>query len=279
MTQSAAMDGGWEALHADEEGAGPPVLLVHGQPGLGTDWERVAGDLVTDHRVISPDRPGYGRSGVAPASMRENAELLADLLAGRQASPAVVVGHSYGGGIAILMAAHRPEVVRGLVLLGSVGVGGSINGFDHVLAMPRIGEVLSGVGLLTFGRVLPHLRPLARRLPDPVADRLRVGLPDERYAASVTRLGLRMLRTFVAEQRSLIAELDDVEKVLGSLRVPTSVLTGSWDVVVPPSVSADIAAAVPGAELVTIAREGHFLARDVPHLVTEAVRNVERRAG
>ncbi|HZU78794.1 MAG TPA: alpha/beta hydrolase, partial [Acidimicrobiales bacterium] len=106
------MDGGWEALHVDDAGTGAPVLLVHGQPGLGTDWELVVEDLLGDHRVLTPDRPGYGRSQQAPVSMRENADLLADMLAARAAAPAVVVGHSYGGGIAILMAAHRPEVVR-----------------------------------------------------------------------------------------------------------------------------------------------------------------------
>jgi pimeloyl-ACP methyl ester carboxylesterase len=210
--------------------------------------------------------------------MAENAALLGQLLAGRGAAPAVVVGHSYGGGIAVLLAVARPELVRGLVLVGSVGEAGSVNGFDHLLALPAVGTFVSALGLLTLGRVLPRLRPLAALLPEQAGARLRAGLPDQQYAASVSRLGLRMCRSFVAEQRSLIMEIRDVEQALRRLRVPTSILTGTLDMVVPPSVALSMAATVAGAELVTVARAGHFLPRDAPRVVVEAVRRVEARA-
>jgi pimeloyl-ACP methyl ester carboxylesterase len=229
--------------------------------------------------VLAPDRPGYGRSGEEPMSMAGNAEVLAELLRHRAAGPAVVVGHSYGGGLSVLMAVHHPEVVRGLVLVGSVGDAGSVNGFDHMLALPAVGELLSALGLLTMGRVLPRLRPVARLLPDRAAARLRASLPDQRYAASVTRFGLRMCRSFVAEQRSLIAEIGDVQRALPAVSVPTSVVVGTWDTVVPPRVAASVAAAVPHAELVTVARGGHFLPRDAPGVVAGAVRRMEARTG
>ncbi len=272
MQQSPPM--GPEPLHAGDAGSGPPVLLVHGQPGLGTDWEWVVERLLADHRVITPDRPGYGESGPRALSMGDNAEALAGLLVERRAAPAVVVGHSYGGGIAALLAARHPELVRGLVLLGSVGPAGSVSSFDHLLATPALGEAITAAGLFTVGRLLPRLRPLGHLLPGEVADRLRAGLPDRRYAASVTRLGLRMVRTFLAEQRFLLEELGDVERALPDIAVPTVVMTGAWDVIVPPEVAADIAAAIHGAELVTVARTGHFLARDVPEHVARAVRRV-----
>jgi pimeloyl-ACP methyl ester carboxylesterase len=87
-----------------------------------------------------------------------------------------------------------------------------------------------------------------------------------------------MCRSFVAEQRSLIMEIRDVEQALRRLRVPTSILTGTLDMVVPPSVALSMAATVAGAELVTVARAGHFLPRDAPRVVVEAVRRVEARA-
>lgn len=273
------MDARWQRLHVAERGAGPPVLLVHGQPGLCTDWDPVTDLVARDHQVLVPDRPGYGASGTEPLGMAENAALLADLLRARAPGPAVVVGHSYGGGVATLLAAGHPDAVRGLVLVGSVGVAGSVNGFDHVLAWPAVGEVVSAVGLLTMGRLLPRLRPLARVLPDGAGDRLRAGLPDRQYAAGVSRQGLRMCRSFVAEQRSLLAEIADVELALTRVVAPTVVITGSWDVVVPPTVAVSMAATVPHAELVVVARTGHFVPRDAPHAVADAVRRVEERAG
>lgn len=277
MATSAAMTGRWERLFVTERGAGPSVLLVHGQPGVGADWDPVTARLDTDHRVIVPDRPGYGESAKEPLSMADNAEVLAELLDEHRAAPAVVVGHSYGGGIAVLLAARHPDAVRGLVLVGTVGDAASVNGLDHVLAMPVVGETLSAFGLVTLGRILPRLRPYTRLLPDRTGARLRASLPDRRYAATVSRQGLRMCRSFVSEQRSLLAEIGAVEGALGELRVPTSVVTGTWDNVVPPKVAASVAAQVPGAELVSVAGVGHFLPRDAPGAVAEAVRRVQAR--
>ena len=267
------------SLHVAESGAGPPVLLVHGQPGLCTAWDPVTRLLDDDHRLLVPDRPGYGKSGRIPLGMGENADVLAELLHSRGGAPAVVVGHSYGGGVALLLAARHPEVVGGLVLAGSVGRADSVNGVDHVLALPALGEVLSAAGLVTVGRLLPHLRPLTRLLPDGAAARLRAGLPDRQYAAGISRQGLRLARSFVAEQRSLVAEIGDVERALAAVSVPCAVVTGSWDVIVPPSVAGAIAATIPAAELVIVARAGHFLPRDAPGVLAAAVRRVEARAG
>jgi len=270
----------WESLLATERGAGPPVLLVHGQPGSAADWDPVV-DVVArgtaSPRLLVVDRPGYGTSTVRPTSMAENAEMLADLLVACSAAPAVVVGHSYGGGIALLMAARRPDVVSGLVLVSSVGPAGSVNGVDHVLALPAIGELLSAAGLFTVGRVLPRMRALSTHMRGTLAERLRATLPDERYGAELSRSGVRMWRTFLVEQRSLLAEIGDVASAVSRVTVPTTVVTGTWDVVVPPAVAAALASQVPGAELVALAGVGHFPARDAPRGLGRAIeRTLER---
>src|ERR1700682_5580741 len=91
-----------------DRGRGDPVLLVHGQPGLGSDWDPVA-ERLPDHRLLIGDRPGFGRSGHETLSSEGNAEVLADIVSERVAAPVTVVGHSYGGGVAILLAARHPE--------------------------------------------------------------------------------------------------------------------------------------------------------------------------
>jgi pimeloyl-ACP methyl ester carboxylesterase len=264
-------------LSVVDEGRGPVVLALHGQPGLGSDWDTVLPRLADDHRVLVPDRPGYGLTGGEAMGMAANADLLADMLVERRAAPATVVGHSYGGGIAILLAARRPEVVSGLVLVGSVGRADSVNVVDHVLALPWAGEAITAAGLLTLGRVLPRLRGLASHVPGRRLAWLEASLPDRHFGDVASRFGRQIWRSFVVEQRALMREIGDVEAALNEVRVPTVVITGTWDVVVPASVAASVAAAVPGAELVTVARTGHFVPRDAPGVVARAVRSVEAR--
>ncbi len=264
-------------LFVADRGRGAPVLFVHGQPGLGSDWDEVAARL-PDHRVLVVDRPGYGRSGPDVLSIEGNAQLLAELVTERQAAPVTVVGHSYGGGVAIELAASRPELVAGLVLVGSIGRADSLNVLDHLLAAPVMGEALSAAGLFTLGHVLPRVRQLVGAQHHGALQWLRATLPDERYDRVSAQRGRQVWRSFVAEQRSLVREIGVVEGALGSVRAPTTVISGTWDVVVPPSVSACIAASIPGSELVGVARTGHFVPRDAPEVVAAAVRTVEARA-
>jgi pimeloyl-ACP methyl ester carboxylesterase len=231
-----------------------------------------------DHRLLVPDRPGYGRSGREAGGIEDNAEVLGQLLVERGAAPAIVVGHSYGGGVAILLAARHPTLVSGLVLVGSIGRADSVNGLDRVLALPVVGEAVSAAGLFTLGHVLPRIRHVAGDRPGPRLAWLRASLPDGAYVGLSSHLGRRVWRTFVAEQRALLREIGTVETALNAVRAPTIVVSGAWDLVVPPSVSASVAAAVSGAELVTVAGVGHFVPRDAPDVVVSAVRRLAARS-
>lgn len=277
MPTSQDLDHGEQRLSVSDRGHGKAVLFVHGQPGLGADFDAVAA-LLEDHRILAPDRPGYGSSGDRALSMEQNAHLLSDLLQARGAVPATVVGHSYGGGVAILLAAQRPELVSGLVLVGSVGRADSINTLDHLLAAPLVGETLSAAGLYTLGRVLPKLRGLASLAPRDLLERARIVLPDSRYLEVASQRGRQTWRSFVVEQRALLKEIGAVESSLKQIHLPTTVVAGSWDVVVPPIVAASIAATIGGSELIIVQRIGHFVPRDAPKVVADAVTSVEAQA-
>jgi len=260
-----------------DRGRGHPVLLVHGQPGLGSDWDPVAQRL-SDHRLLIVDRPGYGRSGDETLTIAQNAEVLANIVVEREATPVTVVGHSYGGGVAIVLAARRPELVSGVVLVGSIGRADSLNVLDRLLAAPALGEVLSAAGFFAFGQLLPRVLHAVGSRRHGALDWLRASLPADRYEQMSGKRGHQVWRSFVTEQRTLVREIGVVEAALGSVRAPTVVVSGTWDLVVPPSVSARIAASIPGSELVSVARNGHFVPRDAPDVVASAVRRVEARA-
>jgi 2-succinyl-6-hydroxy-2,4-cyclohexadiene-1-carboxylate synthase len=101
-------------LHAEVDGAGPRLVLLHGFTQTRCCWGRIATDLATDHEVVRVDAPGHGRSAEVLAGLRTGARLIADV-GGR----GCYVGYSMGGRFALHVALAHPELVTGLVLVGA----------------------------------------------------------------------------------------------------------------------------------------------------------------
>lgn len=107
-------------LHVYRYGPDGPirVLAVHGLTGHGKRWQTWATRHLPDVTVAAPDLLGHGRSSWdAPWTIDANVDALAALLGADGGQPAVVVGHSFGGAIALNLAAARPDLVDALVLL------------------------------------------------------------------------------------------------------------------------------------------------------------------
>jgi len=259
------------AMATIDRGEGPTVLLLHGQPGTGASWDPVTERLASRARVLAPDRPGYGDSRGEARGVSDNAEAAARLLEERRAGPAVVVAHSWAGGAAVLLADRRPDLVRGLVLVGAACTPDSLDVTDRLLVVPVLGEVMTVAGLLALGEVLPRVRRLAPRVPTRHRDRFRSALPDQGVLGGERGALGRHRRTFVTEQRALVEELGRVTGALGRLRVPTVVVAGEWDLVVRPAAARTLADAVDGAELVLLPGAGHFVARDAPDVLVAVV--------
>ena len=102
-------------LYTVERGEGPPVLLIH---GFGTNtftWRHISPDLARDHKVIAVDLKGFGRSD-KPFDERyaasDQAELLTQLILERDLHDLTIVGHSFGGGVALLLALEADTRLR-----------------------------------------------------------------------------------------------------------------------------------------------------------------------
>jgi pimeloyl-ACP methyl ester carboxylesterase len=121
VTAGATGADGVVSLWADEAGPvdAPLIALIHGSMDRSSGMLKLGRRLDTTHRVARYDRRGYGRSVDAhgrhpgPFDMGHQVADLLEVLAGR---PAVLVGHSYGGNVALATAAHHPHLVRGVVV-------------------------------------------------------------------------------------------------------------------------------------------------------------------
>ncbi len=109
-----------DPLHTYRYGPSRPaqILGVHGLTGHGRRWETLSNDHLPEFSVLAPDLIGHGRSTwAAPWTIEANVAALAALLDAEGGGPVLVVGHSFGGAVALSLAAARPELVSGLVLL------------------------------------------------------------------------------------------------------------------------------------------------------------------
>ena len=107
-----------------EGGDGSPIVLLHGPGEYGAKWLRVVPDLVTTHRVIAPDLPGHGTSGVMDGSV-DPEDILAwldDLIECTCPSPPALVGQLLGGAIAARYAGLRSERISSLILVDALGL-------------------------------------------------------------------------------------------------------------------------------------------------------------
>ena len=118
-----------DVLHVHRYGppTAPQILAIHGLTGHGQRWRTLATRYLSEFAIVAPDLLGHGRSSwAAPWTLDANVAALAGLLDVEAEAPVLVVGHSFGGAVALNLAAARPDLVAGLVLLDpAVGLDGA----------------------------------------------------------------------------------------------------------------------------------------------------------
>lgn len=229
-----------------------PVLLLHGQPGSAADWTQVIAALGNETQTIAIDRPGWDGATRA-TDLSGNAEVAVGALDRRQTQRATVVGHSLGAGIAAWIAVHYPERVRALVLAAPAANTASLTHVDQFLATPLAGPLVSSGILASTSAALrfgPFRHSLVRRLSLDDRQLLTLG----RHLAWPAAW-----RAFAIEQRALITQLPQLDAELCRIAVPTVIVAGAHDRIVPAAAARALATQIPGAELVLLAGAGHLL--------------------
>jgi pimeloyl-ACP methyl ester carboxylesterase len=241
-------------------GAGPAVVLVHGTPGSWRQLVPVAEDLSAAHTVVLPSRPGYGLTPLGTGrTPPEQAGAFAALLDAVAVDRAVVVGVSGGGPSATAFAARHHDRTAGLVLCCPLASDRfTVPTAMRVAVLPGLGEVLSAAARWHRRRQLadPDAREqlILKELPagevDMIDDAMRAEV--ERFFRSHLDAppGLGGFRNDLAQARARVP-------ITGPVLVPTLVMHGDVDTVVPVDHGRAYADAIPGAELVVLAGAGH----------------------
>lgn len=203
-----------------EQGAGEPVVLIHGFTRSAATWATsgFTADLARDHRVIALDCRGHGRSG-RPADPTAYGSHMADdvirLLDRLNVDAAQIVGHSMGGRIALRLAASRPDRIRSAVLIASGGTFIPKTGEADPMPIETVARSLESGG--GFGPLFKAILPSDRSL-----SRWQLWLLDRAIAAT------NDARVLAAVARSYVGlTVSDAE--LATLPVPVSVVVGSAD--------------------------------------------------
>ena len=259
-------------ISVEELGAGTTVILVHGIPGSGATWRTVADLLASHHRVLVPDLVGFGATGRNPpiAELRADAQAkaLAAALDRRDLHGATIVGHDFGGPVALRLLDHRPHLVGGLGLL-------STNTFaDTAIPFPLSSVVWPGVGpvasRMLFSR--PSLRLLTRRMVG--TPRLRLD-PRTYIGDSAQARAIRLI--FTDSLVNLAERYRPLEAILSTVTVPAAVIWGDRDPFFPLAHGRRTAAAL-GVELRVLAGAGHALPEERPDEVAELITELVGRS-
>jgi len=240
-------------------GDGPALLLLHGVTTSSQTWEGVAASLSEHFTLIAPDLMGHGESAAPRGdySLGAHASSARDLLTALGHQRATVVGHSLGGGIAMQFAYQFPERCERLVLVSSGGLGRDVHLILRAAALPGADYVLP---VLTDSRVVGLGRGLGgvlRRIglaPSGDIDVLARGFSSLDNGAS-RQAFLHTIRSVIDPGGQRVSAGD---RLALAARMPTLIVWGEQDSIIPLTHGEAAHAAMPGSRLERFPGAGHM---------------------
>ncbi len=240
-------------------GSGPPLLLIHGIGDSSQTWDSVLPELARRHLVIAPDLLGHGASDKPRADYAAAAYAngVRDLLGVLGIERVTLVGHSLGGGVAMQFAYQFPDKTERMVLVSTGGAGRHVSPLLRAATLPGAELAISALRLpgarLAVGAAMSVLELLDTGLGVDAPDLRRMvdALPD----ATARTAFIRTLRSVVDRRGQVVTMLDRCYLVRG---MPTLLVWGSRDSVLPIGHAYQARAAMPGSRLEVFDGAGHF---------------------
>jgi pimeloyl-ACP methyl ester carboxylesterase len=239
-------------------GQGQAILLIHGIAGSSNAWREVMPVLARHYTVIAPDLLGHGESAkpTGDYSLGACANVLRDFLGILGITRVTVVGQSFGGGVAMQFCYQNPESCERLVLVDSGGLGRDVSWLLRFMTYPG-SEYLMPVIFPSFVRgpgdsLTRLLRSWGVRLP-----RL-----EEMWRSYASLTDVANRPSFIRTIRSVVdpggQSVSAMDRLYLTQQVPTMIVWGDQDAIIPVSHAYAAHEAIPGSRLELIPDAGHF---------------------
>jgi pimeloyl-ACP methyl ester carboxylesterase len=267
---------GKEIHYVEQPGHGVPIVLLHGQPGTFKDFEKVTPELPGLH-LISIDRPGYGWSRGGWLPYQDEIDLVHELLAQLKLAPAILVGQSFGGSLALGVARRYPQDVAKMILVAPAA-GGTRSTTQDLLQARFIlfshWPVVRTVIDVTVGDVIKRVSATAAATnafaPEPV---------DPVYERRLLSVNMTPGNLDALAYEEL--EFDDISRWLdenvAQIRVPSVIIGALGDQLVAIDDVRRLADQLAGSELITV-DGNHMITYTHPDVVAAQIRQAATRA-
>ncbi len=253
-------------------GSGPVLLLLHGLGCDHTTWLPVVDQLAKRYTVIAPDLLGHGQSAKPRAdySVGGYANGMRDLLTVLGIDKVTVVGHSFGGGVAMQFAYQYPERTERMMLVASGGLGPEVSPAIRAITTPGYHQVMGALTLPGVRQLgIGGLRALSRTGWKSTRDLAEVADIYDTFRDPHARAAIRHVVRAVVDWRGQIVTMADRSYLTEGM--PLAVVWGRDDKVIPVRHASNAAALAPRARVEVIPNAGHFPHKDHPHRFAKIV--------
>lgn len=260
-----------------------PAVYLHGLGGSATNWTELAGLLSSRAEGVAVDLPGFGLSPPSQLGdyrMAAQAEAVATILDARGGVPAHVLGNSMGGGIALLLAAARPDLVRSLTLISPAMP-------DLRPDLRRLSDPREALAVLPFVGRRARRRLAEASARDQVVKMLQLcfaephRVPDSRIALAEAELAEQLALPWAGQASGpaagaifrewLVPPQRSLWSVLPRVHTPTLVVWGARDRVISVRKAPRTTRLLPAGRLLVLPRTGHTAQMERPVTVARAV--------
>jgi pimeloyl-ACP methyl ester carboxylesterase len=258
-------------LHYEAYGQGKPVIFLHGLGGTLYTWRHLVGPMAPHYRLILFDLKGAGKSPKPfddKYSMFDQAELIYRFIRQNDMRDVTLVGHSFGGGVALLVALklsqQNPLRLSQLILIDTVSYPQKLPGVVRMIRMPLVGWL----GLY----LIPDKTKVRNMMESMYYDDSKINPADvEAYAAPLALPGAKYALRQTARQ--IIP--DNIDEIIGTyprIKVPTLIIWGREDKIIPLENGIRLHHAINASQLAVIERCGHDPPDERPKELMEVIR-------
>jgi pimeloyl-ACP methyl ester carboxylesterase len=250
-------------LYYETRGAGAPVVLLHGFGGNIYTWRHLVEPISNDHEVFMIDLKGFGKSP-KPRDKRyevqDQANLIFEFIVAHKLTNLTLVGHSYGGGVALVTALRlineRPNCLKRLVLIDAAAYEQDLPSFIDVLRTPVLGPLVTSL--------LSDKQKVRMILKKAYYDDSRITNDQVSAYAKPLKLDGGIYALIQTARAIVPRNIKQISARYKEIDIPTLILWGRQDKIVPMQIAEKLHSDIPGSVLVVVEKCGHMPHEEKP---------------